>query len=244
MESVAGALLKWDTQRPPSTNLLLQHLILSLRRKFEITSSIIVEEIFTPESFLWRTQLHYSTEVENLYALHDENICLKSKLSSNLGQESNSSISVSRQSIESITRSQPFPVTIQTHQTSSVTSSKSLLSFKDGLIANAAGKASTTDLHSRTGSSIVSKIAGSYPPLRCFVHCFDSVLPYGFEFLGSDAHILLTPQTERSLLSLINAMNTYKFPTVSSSSCSSSRSTIGREFAIVSLFSLLMNFPP
>lgn len=214
-----------------STAVLLQHLILCLRRKAEMVSALIAEDVCTPESFRWRTQLQYSSEMENLYTLPDHPGALHRPT---LGHDQCTSISSSYSNLGAGSRhnmkgrSSPMPLPPPTpgvrvqESGSLVGSSRSLLGSRANLLANAS-----------VASATRSRSIGGVPmPLKCFVHCYQSTVPYGFEFLGAGSQLVLTPQTESSLLSLVNAVASHAYPSIGSTAPSAR--TAGRDVAVVS----------
>lgn len=83
-------------------------------------------------------------------------------------------------------------------------------------------------------SPIIGRKETSYPPLRIFVHCYESTLSYGFEFLGASAHLCLTSQTEASLLSLVQAVGSRVCPLINTTCSPSNKSVSGKDLSIVS----------
>ena len=90
-----------------------------------------------------------------------------------------------------------------------VASSKSLLSSRNALLAATAG----SDLQNSGTSSLVL-FREPPPPMRCFVHCGDSILAYGFEYYGPKAKLALSPISESCILSLINELAKVAVPSL------------------------------
>lgn len=233
LESVSEVLLKRGEERHfRSTTFVLQHLILTLRRKSEMILSLIAEDVCTPESFHWRTQIQYSTETESLYVLPDQPSTVRRLTLGSEHYGSSYSILGSRHNVMSLKGHSPGPPGAKMQESNSlVASSKSLLSSRNALLANASGT-SINELNRGTG---IRSVAGCPIPLKCFVHCHQTTLPYGFEFLGSSTHLILTPQTENFLLSLVNAMASHAYPLVNSASHSFGATTTGKDVAVVSM---------
>ena len=182
------------------------------------------EEICTPKSFHWKMHIHYSSETENLYTVHDDMAVMRTRLGSVHGKPP-----------ANITMESKDPTEGPRNRSISVASTRTLLQgCNDTALANVSNIVMSEQDRS-AASSLFSKISGSYPPLKCFVHCHRNTIPYAFEFLGSDTHLTFTPQTEKSLLSLVNAMATHNYPLINSASCSSYQSTAGKDLAVVSI---------
>jgi hypothetical protein len=110
-----------------------------------------------------------------------------------------------------------------------VASSRSLLQSRN---ATGMGGLSGQEFGRSQATPAFRNLGGCAAPLKCFVHCHRTTVPYGFEFLRSDAHLFLTPQTEGALLSLVNAVAGHECPSVNLGP--SDRSTSGRDLAVVS----------
>ena len=82
-----------------------------------------------------------------------------------------------------------------------VASSKSLLSSRNALLAAAGG----SDLQ-KSGTSSLVLYREPQPPMKCFVHCGESILPYGFEYHSPKAKLVLSPISESSMLSMMNEL--------------------------------------
>ena len=213
-------MLKWNDDRPPSTNLLLQHLILLLRHKSEITHSLIQEDVCTLESFRWQSQIQYSTEMDTLHTPYSSKRGIPTR-ESGLTTSTHSTVTPSRH-LKAVS---PMSGRRIQDTVSWAASSKSLVASR---IASESA-ASLNELNRSNASLGGHKVRGPALPLKCFVHCQETTLPYGFEFLGSSAHLFLTPQTESYLLSLINAISSHSYPSISSGNHST-----GKELAVVS----------
>lgn len=154
LESVSDVLLKrGEKGHLRSTTFVLQHLILILRHKSEMCLSLLAEDICTPESFCWRTQLQYSTETENLYVLPDQTSTLRrlTLCSDHYASSSTYSNLGSRHNVTSLKGQSPgLPGAKIQDSNSLVASSKSLLSSRNALLANASAT-STNELNRSTG---------------------------------------------------------------------------------------------
>lgn len=219
-------MLKWNDDRPPSTNLLLQHLILLLRHKSDLTYSLIQEEVCTPESFRWQSQIQYSTETESLHTPHGSKPSTLRGIPTHESGLTSSSTHSTFTTARNLKAFSPMSGRRTQDTMSFVASSKSLPTSRN------AGEsvASLNELNRSIASLGGHKVRGPPVPLKCFIHCHHTILPYGFEFLGSSAHLFLTPQTENYLLSLINAISSHSYPSISAGSHST-----GKDLAVVSL---------
>lgn len=227
MNYVSEVLLKWRDMWSHPTDLLLQHLTLLLRQKSGMIQTLISEQTCSLESFHWRSQLLYSTdEAKYLYSADKDNINPKTKVGPSDGQRSSiSTRSESRQSLFALRK---------------MATSSSLVSSSKSLLSNSLAVCSSTNLSignkfsKLNASSIISQKAGFYPPLRTFVHCYESSLSYSFEFLGAGAHLCHNPQTEASLLSLVQAMGNHVSPLINTPHTSSSVTVTGKDLSVVS----------
>lgn len=223
--------MKWNKRQSQCANFVLQHLILILRHKSELAQSLIAEQVCTVESFRWRSQILYSTETEDLYNVVDPSTSLRT-LDRGLTQGT-----LRHTDIPTAGRSPRHSARLR-DSNSLVASSRSLLHSRNAVLANVAGGLSSLELNrSREfnrsqATPAFRSLGGCATPLKCFVHSCQTTLPYGFEFLGSEAHLFLTPQTESALLSLIHAMADHACPSVKSGP--SRRSTTGKDLAVVS----------
>lgn len=199
-----------------------------MRRKSELAQSLITEQVCSVESFSWRSQLLYSTETEDLYNIQELVKRLVVDHSGLVGTPST-------------TRSPRHSA--KRRDSTFVASSRSLLHLRNASLAGTgAGGLSGHELnrsHELSKSQVnpaFRSLGGCAVPLKCFVHCHHTTLPYGFEFLGSEAHLFLTPQTESALLSLIRSMSDHAFPSVNLGP--SGRSTTGKDLAMVCICNL------
>lgn len=232
LECTSEVLVKRGERHSPTVTFLLQHLLLVLRCKSEMSYSLLMEDICTPESFCWRTQLQYSTEMESLYSLPDQTRCPSPAPGPSLAQSSVQSTLGSRPHLPTSSRTARSTVgpggVAKDSSNSLVASSKSLL-----VAGSRLGNASTTTSSSELNRSMgLRSLGGCLPPLKCFVHCHKTTLHYGFEFLGSNTHLILTPQTERCLLSVVSAVAGRTFPSLTSSSTGTV--STGKDLAVVS----------
>lgn len=230
-------LLKWSAKRSQSTNLVLQHLVLILRRKSELAQTLTAERVCSVESFHWRSQILYSTETEDLCTVLEPSASLK-KLATTVDRGL-ASTSLRHMNPPSVGRSPRHSAKLR-DSTSLVASSRSLLHSRNAVLANAAATSGLSghelsrshEFNRSQATPAFRSLGGCAAPMKCFVHCYRTTLPYGFEFLGSKAHLFLTPHTESALLSLVHAMAERAYPVVNSDS--SGRSTAGRDVAVVS----------
>ena len=225
LESISEVLLKLSDKRQQSTDLILQHLILVLRHKYELVQTLLAEEECTVESFHWKSQLQYSTEVEDLYSLPGPAMKKLTDGSQLVSSSTQANFKLGRSPVIQSTSSR-----FRQQSNSLVASSRSLLNSRN------AGNTSFSRSHDFSQSPMTPayhrSMGGCASPLKCFVHCHKTTLPYGFEFLGSEAHVFLTPQTESTLLSLVSAMSSHECPSISYAS--SGRTAIGKDLAVVS----------
>ena len=224
LETVTEVLLKKQSR---STNLILQHLILVLRHKAELVQTLLAEERCTVESFHWRSRLQYSMEMEELYSPLD------------LATSMNKLAAIRNQMMPSFQSVLKYPPPTagdggQSHRNSTtflMASSRSLLNSRQ----------SVSDINRSQNMPSFRGLGGCAPPLKCFVHCHNATLPYGFEFLGGEAHLFLTPQTESALLSLVRAMAKQACTSITSSSTTSSgKATIAKDLSVVSVIATVM----
>ena len=197
------------------TDLLLQHLILLLNRQSALIQMLLSDRFCGLNSFNWKFQLHYSTDVaEKLYTVSNIELGDKVRLSSSAKVQG-----------RSIKRSSSTTFAMQTN---SLTSSK----------------VNVSDVNIGSAKTTISKMAASfsnranlYDPLRALVHCNNTTVPYGFEFLHANDHLGLNPQTEAALFSMIQAMKSNSYSLISSSS---KPSVTGKDLAIVRYISLFL----
>lgn len=245
LESVSEVFLKRNGTRSQSVTFVLQHLVLILRHKSEMAKALVAEGICTPGSFQWRTQLQYSPETEDLYTLPEKtHTTRRQTLGPDYGLISSThSTSGSRHMVTPLKSRSPGPGAGTRNSQGLVASSRSLLNSKNALLAATASGDNYSEF-SRSAASIgVQSIGGCSPPLKCFVHCHMTILPYGFEFLGSGTYLTLTPQTERSLLSLVNAMACHACTSIDSAACFPGKTTAGRDVAVVSQYGIHLAVP-
>lgn len=234
LESVVDVLLRRGDegrQHLSSTVRTLQHIILILRHKSEMVLALLAEDVCTPESFQWRTQLHYSTETENLYTLPDQaTTARRTTLGSDLNSSTHSNLGSKYSTMVSQQHGHSAMSRGLQDSSSHVTLSRSLVSSRHAVL----GQISSVSFNEFNRSTATRSVAGCPTPLKCFLHCHQTVVPYGFEFLGSEAHLVLTPQTESALLSLVTAVTGHAYLTISSSSRGLGASTTGKDVAVVS----------
>ena len=223
LKYVCSILLKWRTKWSHPTDLLLQHLILLLRHKSNIIQSLLSEKSCILESFCWRAQLLYSTdETDHLYAIDKDSTCANTEVVSS-DERGTSTLLLS----DCGRFSKPHSICSPLDLGKSSPNGSDALSFNSMNAHNNLSKLNVL-------SSMISLKANSCPPLRTFVHCYDNTLSYGFEFLGASAHLSLTPQTEASLLSLVQAVGNRACPLINMTSSPSSQAVTGKDLSIVS----------
>lgn len=218
--------MKWNRKRRRPTNLVLQNLALVLRHKTDLVQSLIAEQVCTVQSFHWRNKIQYSTETE---ALHTTAFDPAKRLATHDCSTASTHTTALKNTNDRIQSPGAKP-----HDSSSlVASSRSLLNSRNTTL-NVSGLSSheVNRSYEFSRSQVTRSMGGCPCPLKCFVHCHKATLTYGFEFLGSEAHLFLSPQTENALLSLVHAMASHGCPSISSSP--SGRTTTGKDLAVVS----------
>lgn len=238
-ESVSEVLLKWSSKRSQSTILVLQHLILVLRRKSELVQCLTAEHVCSVESFHWRSQVLYSTETENMFNVLEPSSVKKLTSVLDGGLASTTQTGLRYMNAPCLSRSPGHSAKLR-DCTSLVASSRSLLHSRNTVLASAAATSGLSshelnrsrEFNRSQVTPAFRSLGGCAAPMKCFVHCYETMLPYGFEYLGSKAHLFLTPQTETALLSLVRAVADRACPVVNSDS--SGRSTSGKDLAVVS----------
>lgn len=182
---------KWNK----SGILTLNNIIFILKHKLEIVKSLIRSSEISPSCFIWRNHILYSSDTLSLY---EENVSSDQKMYYN---------SLSPVLKESVTELNGRPVSV---------SSSSLNSLSHDIPNNP-----TTHNEfraSETSSLITSRELASsqqqQTPTNCFIHCGDSVLNYGFEYYSPENRLVLTPTTEACILSVLNTMAHFHFPTL------------------------------
>lgn len=180
----------------------------------------------------------YSTETEDLYSVQEQGKKLTGVFDHRDLISSTQAETFKYANYPNISRSPGHSAKLRV-STALVASSQSLLHSRNAALANAgAGGLSSRELsrsHDFTRSQVTPafrSLGGCAAPLKCFVHCHETILPYGFEFLGSEAHLFLTPQTECALLSLVRAMADHTCPSINVGP--SGRTTAGKDLAVVS----------
>ena len=195
---------------PKSLSKVLENIVLTLKHKVEIIKSLLQSKDFSPDSFTWKHHLHYSIdgtiarEDGNGTSCHSSTTSFQSLSSSRPGSihmpiMKSSQSSLAPKSLSAMSK----------HSSLLVSSSKSLLGSKTSLpTANRSSKAEGA-VSAQTVSS-----AHRYSPMECTIHSLDCILPYGFEYYGRCSCLVLTPNTESCLLSVLCAIREYVFPDV------------------------------
>ena len=194
--------------------LSFQNIIAILSHKLDIAKSLIEKRALTPESFEWRRHILYASDSNTIY----------NSVQKDRSQQSNNRLSVDynrmsmasfRGSITSIYSSHhslkagSSNAKLQGSTHSLVASSKSLLSSRNALLAAAGG----SDLQ-KSGTSSLVLYREPQPPMKCFVHCGESILPYGFEYHGPKAKLVLSPVSESCMLSMMNELARFTVPSL------------------------------
>ncbi len=199
--------------------LSFQNIITVLSHKLDMTKSLIDKKGLTPESFEWRHHILYSSDANNIYNSFQKDRSQQSNNQLNVDYNRMSMVSF-RGSITSIysshhslkAGSSNTLVTnpkLQGSTHSLVASSKSLLSSRNALLAAAGG----SDVQ-KSGTSSLVLYREPQPPKKCFVHCGESIVPYGFEYHGPKAKLVLSPVSESCMLAVMNELATFTVPSL------------------------------
>ena len=219
VKSLRSELAKEGSSKWKRSSLLtLNNIVLILEHKLEIIKSILNNTGISPGCFSWRSHILYSSEVDNLYEepMSDhENVNKKGAFNA---QTSTSSLplSVSSSTLNHTTIPGRPSMVQRLHASphSLVSSSKSLLASRNNFSTNPA----TVNELPRSGSSsfvFSTEIATSRRqqiPTKCMIHCGESISAYGFEYLGPEHRLVLTPASEACLLSVANTLAHFSFP--------------------------------
>ena len=220
------------------SQLSLQNIIMVLSHKLEIAKHLIDKNALSPESFDWRQNVLYAPEPNTIYnPIQKEPSQQNNRLSVDYSRVLNqSSFKGSTTSIYSSLHSLKAGSSnalitnakLQGSTHSLVASSKSLLNSRNALLAAAIG----SDMQNSGTSSLVLQKEPP-PPMRCFVHCGDSIVAYGFEYHSPKAKLVLSPLNESCVLSLMNELARFSVPSLSGARLSGKTET-GFEVARVS----------
>ena len=211
-----------DADSAIKCQLSFQNIITVLSHKLNIAKSLIEKRALSPESFEWR---HHHI----LYA-PDANSIYNTMIQKDRNQQSNNRLSVDynrmsmasyRGSVTSIYSSHHslkagssnnlvMNAKLQGSTHSLVASSKSLLSSRNALLA-ATAAAGGSDLQ-KSGTSSLVLYREPLPPMKCFVHCGESIVPYGFEYHSPKAKLVLYPVSESCMLAVTNELARFTVP--------------------------------
>lgn len=216
-------------KRTRPTNLLLQQIILILRQKAELTQSLFAEGVCSVESIHWRSHIQYSTETEDLYTVPDLSCPTVKRVPAayDLGTISSSTGSGMR---STVMKGHSPMHGVKAMNSNSLVGSCMSISTKNTPV-NITGNMYSHE-PSRSQVTPGFRTIGVAPlPLRCFIHCYKTSIPYGFEFLGAEGCLSLAPRTESALLSLVHALANHEYPSIKSDSA-----TTGKDLAVVSQY--------
>ncbi len=207
-----------------SSFVVLQNLILILMHKTGILKAILDTKLAAVSCFNWRYRILYSTDTDTLYQDHCK-IQIERSLASSFSSLAPSS--------KLTGKAASLGYRLQNSSRNLVASSKSLLSSKNNLLSTT--KATNEHKSSATSSIVLTTELTSSRrsvPTKCMVHCGESIVPYGFEYLSLDSRLVLAPESEACILSMVNSLAQFN-------SCSlhggpvSGKTETGREIAKV-----------
>ena len=221
-----------------------QNIITILSHKLEVAKSLIEKSGLTPESFEWRHHILYASDSNSIYNPVQKDRSQQSTNQLNVDYNRMSMVSF-RGSITSIYSSHhslragssntlAMNAKLQGSTHSLVASSKSLLSSRNALLAAAAGG---SDIQKSDTSSLVL-YKEPLPPMKCFVHCGESILPYGFEYHGPKAKLVLSPVSESCMLAVMNELARFTVPSLRGAPLSGKTET-GIEVARVNIINIM-----
>ena len=223
--------------------LSLQNIITVLSHKLEIAKNLIKKRALTPESFEWRCHILYAPDSNSIYnsVQKDRSQQQSNRLSMDYNRMSMASFRGSVTSIYSSHHSLKAGSSnalvanakLQGSTHSLVASSKSLLSSRNALLAAAGG----SDLQ-KSGTSSLVLFKEPQPPMKCFVHCGESILPYGFEYHSPKAKLILSPISESCILPVINELARFTVPSLGGAALSGKTET-GVEVARVKTINVM-----
>lgn len=243
MDTVAEELRsEKDAKLAIKCQLSLQNIIIVLSHKLEIAKSLVEKRVLSPESFEWRQHILYAPDANSIYNFtpRDQN-----RLSVDANHVSLSRLASLRGSMTSIYGShhslkagssnallRNAKLRGSTH--SLVASSKSLLSSRNALLAATVGSDSP-----KAATSSLALFREPQPPMKCLVHCGESIMPYGFEYHGPKTKLILSPTSESCMLSLMNELARFSIPSLRGSASSGKTETaveVARVSMIISHF--------
>lgn len=206
-----------SSKRKRATLLTLNNIILILEHKLEIITSILNNTGISPTCFTWRSRILYSSEVDSLYEEQMSHRNQKGAFNDRTSTSSLLSVASSNRLNHTMILGRPSLVhRLHASSHSLVSSSKSLLASRNNLSTN---PAMVNELQRSGDSSLVfsTEIASSRRqqiPTKCMIYCGESISAYGFEYLGPEHRLVLTPTTEACLLSVSNTLAHFSFPTL------------------------------
>lgn len=220
--------------------LSFQNIITILSHKLEMAKSLIEKKELTPESFQWRHHILYASDSNSIYNSVQKDRSQQSTNQLNVDYNRMSMVSF-RGSITSIYSSHHslragssntlvMNAKLQGSTHSLVASSKSLLSSRNALLAATAGGSDAQ----KSGTSSLVLYREPLPPMKCFVHCGESILPYGFEYYGPKAKLVLSPVSESCMLAVMNELARFTVPSLRGAPLSGKTET-GTEVAWVKI---------
>jgi len=186
----------------------LQNAIITLRHKTDIVTSLLRNEAFSPNSFVWKNHILYSTEgdIDQTSSDHDVTKKPSTRTSTPSANTLGSNVASPKTSCSSLEQQSLFPSQkLQGSAHNLVASSRSLLNSRHTLLGNGPSRAGTS---SPTHTPVTRST-------KCMVQCSDIILPYGYELSACDSKLVLTPVTEACLVSLVTAIRGHTIPCIS-----------------------------
>lgn len=202
-----------------------------LSHKLEVAKCLIDKSAVNPaESFEWRQHVLYAPEPNTIYnSVQKEPSQQNNRLSIDYNRLNQTGFRGSTTSVYSSLHSLKAGSSnalitnakLQGSTHSLVASSKSLLHSRNALLAAAA--IGSDMQNSGTSSLVLHKEPPQ--PMRCFVHCGESILSYGFEYQSPKAKLVLSPLSESCVLSLMNEVARFSLPSLSGAGLSGKTET-------------------
>ncbi len=179
-----------------SSLLVLQNVIFLLTHKNGILRALLNSKVAPAVNcFHWRHRILYSTDMATLYNNQDH---------SNDSKDHSATSSYSSIGPNSkLTGKSSMPYKLHSSSQNLVASSKSLLSSRSNLL-KASNEFKNSGIFSTTLTTDLASSRRSMPT-KCMVHCGESIVPYGFEYQGLQERLVLTPETEACVLSVVNS---------------------------------------
>ncbi len=202
--------------------LVLQNVIFLLTHKNGILKGLLNSKLAPAVNcFHWRHRILYSTDTATLYSQEQQS-------KDHSATSSYSSISTNSK----IAGKSSMPYKLHSSSQNLVASSKSLLSSRSNLL-KAVNEFKNSGVFS---SALTGDLAYSRRsmPTKCMVHCGDSIVPYGYEYQGPKKRLVLTPETEACVLSVINSFARFNSSSLHGGPVSGKTET-GQEIAKVHL---------